>query len=209
MHRTQKVLLKRLAQQNNQKYAALTRGYNFENNIVFHLNQLLENQFIEKEDNTYAITPTGIKETFFCGFIVHDGHGNYLLKSHPTAKINFYNFPSGRPMFGEPMEAALVRLFKENTGIEIPSVRFEYKSLHAKIVKTLDGESLFDDGQVMFQVEITPTEKESMKLLEGVKWYSIQEIKALDNCWPEIKMCLFDDEVVPYASYEIVSNYKL
>ena len=158
MHQIQKILLKRLATQNDQKYSGLTRGYDFEDNIVFHLKKLLENNYIEKKDSVYSITAEGIKQiysyelsdltnpgikTFFIGFIVTDSEENYLIKSHLTAKVNFYNLPSGRPKFGEKMEEALIRLFFDNTGIKIEPARFEYKCLHTKIVKTTGGEPLF------------------------------------------------------------------
>ena len=223
MHQIQKILLKRLVLQNDQKYSDLTRGYDFENNIVFHLKKLMENGFIEKKGTIYSITAEGIKQiysyelsdltnpgikTFFCGFIVADDE-KYLLKGHPAAKVNFFNLPSGRPKFGEKMEEALVRLFFENTGIKVDAARFGYKCFHAKIVKTTNGESLFDDGQAIFEIKIFKKEAAEMKLMEGLGWFSIDKIKKLVNCWPEIKMCILDKKIVPYASYEIISDYKL
>jgi hypothetical protein len=70
-------------------------------------------------------------------------------------------------------------------------------------------ESLTLTCQAMFQIEVTTTEKETMKLLDGVDWYQLEAIKKLENCWPEITMYLFEDKVEPYASYEITSNYNL
>ena len=224
MHQTQKVLLKRLAAQNGQRYSDLTRGYDFEDNIVFHLKKLMENIFIEKDENVYSITAEGIKQiysyelsdltnpgikTFFLGFIVSDNAENYLLKGHPSAKVNFYNLPSGRPKFGEKMEDALVRLFFENTGVNVELARFEYRCLHAKIVKTMENESLFDDGQAIFEIIVSAKEKVEMKLMDGINWFSREKIKTLDGCWPEIEKCVLRKTIEPYACYEIVSNYKL
>jgi hypothetical protein len=224
MHQTQKILLKRLATQNDQKYSDLTRGYDFEDNVVFHLKMLAEKNYVEKKRNIYSITAEGIKQiysyelsdltspgvkTFFVGFIVSDDKEYYLLKGHPAAKTNFYNLPSGRPKFGEKMEEALVRLFFENTGLNFKPARFKYHCLHAKIIKTTNGESLFDDGQAMFELKISAAEKAEMKLTEGVNWYAKNKIKLLDNCWPEIGKCILQKKVEPYDSYEIVSDYKL
>ncbi|OIO47920.1 MAG: hypothetical protein AUJ28_00235 [Parcubacteria group bacterium CG1_02_37_51] len=224
MHQIQKVFLKRLTTTNNQRYADLTRGYNFEDNVVFHLKKLVESGFVVKDNTYYSITAKGIKaiyeydlsdlsspgvKTFFCGFIVTDGLGNFLVKGHPSAKINFYNLPSGRPKFGQPMELELPRLFFENTGIMIDPSRFLFTTLHGKIVKTKDGEDLFDDGQAIYRIEISEVEKSRMKLLEGVEWISREQLILLRNCWPEIKMCLLDKIIKPYASYEISSNYIL
>ena len=224
MHQIQKILLARLTQQNGQKYSKLTSGYDFENNIVFHLKQLIKDGSIEKVDDIYKITAKGIKEIyalglpdldypqkklFYCGFVVSDEIGNFLIKGHPNARVNFYNLPSGSPRFGEKMDKALVRLFEENTGININPGRFNFITLHMKTTKTSNDETLFDDGQAIYKVEITKSEKERMKLMDGVNWCSLGEITKLPNCWPEIKMCLLDETILPYASYEIRSDYKL
>lgn len=223
MHQIQKKLLCRLSVKNDQKYAELTRGYDFENNIVFHLKKLLKEKLIEKDNNIYKITPKGIKiihelglpdfdnpmkKTLFVGFVAGD-HKNFLLKGHPAAKINFYNLPSGRPRFGENMEEAIARLFEENTGLKLEAKRFEFLTLHIKIVKTPGGEVMFDDGQVIYRVEIAEDEREKMKLNKSLEWKSESEIKKLPNCWPEVEMCILSEKVIPYANYEIVSEYKL
>lgn len=224
MHQIQKVVLKRLSLNNGQRYSEVAKGYDFEDNIVFHLKKLIENGFLEKKNNQYLITARGLKEiysyeltdlsnpgfkTFFVGFVVGDDGDNYLIKEHPTAKTNFYNLPSGRPRFGEKMDEAVIRLFKENTGLKIGVSRFEFLSLHNKVIKTKGGEILFDDAQAIYQTKISSTEKKSMKLIEEVKWHSKIEINKLDNCWPEIKMLILEKEELTYRAYEIVSDYKL
>jgi len=224
MHYIQKILLSRLVLQNDQKYAWLTRGYDFENNIVFHLKKLITSGFMEKINSKYKITALGLKEiyalglpdlanpekkTFFCGFVISDETKNYLVKGHPTARINFFNLPSDRPRFGEDMEKSLTRIFFENTKLKLPFNRFKFLCLHNKIVKTSKGEILFDDGQAIFEVRISNYEKEKMRLIKEISWYSKTEIEKLPNCWPEIKMCILDKNIAPYSSYEIVSDYKL
>ena len=139
MHPTQKILLKRLLTQNNQKYSSLISGYTHDDNILFHLKKLIADGFTEKQNNLYAITTSGIKQithfnlpdldnsgfkTFFIGFLCHC-HNQYLLKAHPQGNINFYNLPSGKPKFGEKIEDALTRTFFENTGLKLPSKNFK------------------------------------------------------------------------------------
>src|SRR3989344_4571240 len=159
MHQTQRLLLKRLLSQNNQRYRTLTSGYSYEDNIVFHLHQLHKVNLIAKNNNLYSLTPSGIKaitnldlsllkdtgfKTFFIGFLCHSGN-QYLLKSHPQGNQNFFNLPSGKPRFGEKIESALVRTFKENTGLKLQPENFIFKTLHLKTVKTKSGETLSDD----------------------------------------------------------------
>ena len=49
MHEVQKILLKRLSQQNDQRYSTLTRDYDYEDNIVFHLKKLITDGFVIKD----------------------------------------------------------------------------------------------------------------------------------------------------------------
>lgn len=224
MHQIQKTLLKRLVDKNGQPYSTLTRGYDFENNIVFHLKQLISSKFITKADNLYKITAKGIKDiyslglpdldnpekkTFYCGFVIVDKNNNYLIKGHPNTEDNFFNLPSDRPRFGENMGQAIVRLVLQNTNLKIDPKRFNFLSLHVKIVKTKDNEIIFDDGQVIFKTQVSDIEKRKMKLLKNISWMNINEIKHLPCCWPEIKLCILDKKTLPYASYQIVSSYKL
>ena len=93
MHKLQKILLKRLQLQNNQRYGSLTSGYDFEDNITFHLSKLIRERYINKEQGIYSITLEGIKEiskydeielvygglkTFFIGLLCADDMRNYL-----------------------------------------------------------------------------------------------------------------------------------
>jgi ADP-ribose pyrophosphatase YjhB (NUDIX family) len=213
-----------LTNKNGQTYSRLTSGYDFENNIVFHLKQLIKDNLIEKVDDIYKITAKGMREIyslglpdldypdkklFYCGFVVTDGNDNFLMKGHSNAKVNFHNLPSGDPRFGEKIEESLVRIFENNTGIKIKSDRFAFICLHMKTTKTSNQDILFDDGQAIYKVEVTRGEKEKMKLMSDVKWYSKNEIEKIPNCWTEIKMCILDNNILPYASYEVVSDYKL
>lgn len=217
------MLLKRLLRNNCQKYSSLTQGYSSEDNIVFHLKQLLANGFIEKHDGRYELTTEGTKEitkydlelmedlgfkTFFVGFICKSGN-EYLIREHPTSKVNFYNLPSGKPHFGENIEKALVRIFYENTDIKVKSTDFKYLTLHLKTIKTSKNEVLFDDASAVYKVLIDKTTKAKMKLHKSLKWIVEDKIKRLPNRWPEIDICINQKNVKPYLSYEFVSNYLL
>jgi len=223
MHDIQKILLKRLLVQNGQRYSALTSGYNFEDNIVFHLKQLISNSFIKKEGNTYSLTADGVKtiakfdrvtleetgfKTFVVGFLC-GLNGSYLVKERLAEHGSFYNLPSGKPRFGEPIEEALVRTFEENTKLTLDPADFKYLSLHLQAVKTTRGEVLFDDAFAIYRVSVTSAQKEGMRLQKRISWKTVEEIRALKNRWPEIDICVLKKDVAPYLDYEVISNYTL
>lgn len=223
MHDIQKIILKRLLVQNKQRYSTLTLGYDFEDNIVFHLKQLINKSLIKKEGDFYFITTEGVKEitgydlpaledtgfkTFFIGFLCTDGE-QYLVKEHPTENNNCYNLPSGKPRFGETIEDALVRTFEVNTEIKLTPSDFQYYSLHLKTIKTSEGETLFDDAFAIYKVDINQEQKSQMKLHKQIKWMASEEIKSLKNIWPEIQICIIDHDLAQYKDYEFVSDYIL
>lgn len=95
MHQIQKIMLKRLSQNNGLRYADLTRNYDYEDNVVFHLKQLQNENYISKKDNLYYISSAGLKsiykfelndlsdpgiKRYFIGLIITDNQENYLTK---------------------------------------------------------------------------------------------------------------------------------
>ncbi len=224
MHQLQKILLKRLSLQNNQRYATLTSGYDFEDNIVFHLNKLLSNKLIYKDNGVYSISLDGVKEiskyepfrledkgvkTFFIGFICHDENNNYLVKSHPNARLNFYNLPSGKPFFGENINISLSRVFYQYTGLELSSENFSFTSLHLKTIINSTNEIIFDDAFSIYSVNITNLKKNKMRLGDSLSWKSVDEIKHLENRWPELDICILNKDLSIYKSYIHKSDYIL
>lgn len=223
MHDIQKVVLKRLLDRNGQKYAQLTRGYSYEENVVFHLKQLIGKGLITKTNGNYSITAQGIKEitgfdlnqladtgfkTFFFGFLC-SFQNKYLIKEHPQGPTNFYNLPSGKPNFGETVEVGLVRTFASNTGLTLSSSTFRFLTLHMKTVKTSAGEVLFDDAFAIYEVSLTEEQFKQSKLLPALSWKSNDEIKDLDNRWPELDICIISQDLQPYKAYDFVSDYIL
>ncbi len=223
MHKIQKILLKRLLVQNNQRYSTLTRGYDFEDNVVWHLKQLIQKGLIKKLENQYQITVEGVKlvtdfdlpdledtgyKTFFLGFLCQY-QDKYLIKEHPGGGINFYNLPSGKPRFGEPLEEALIRTFQGNTGVILKPDNFGYLSLHLKTVKTTKGEVLFDDAFAIYEVHISPDDRNKMKLHLQIQWKSVKEIEELPHRWPEIDIYILNGDRSPYLVYDVVSDYVL
>ncbi len=222
MHHIQKILLYRLLQRNNQPFAVLTRGYDFDDNIVFHLKQLAQKGLITKTGSHYAITAEGVKaithydlselddtgfKTFFVGLVCHIDDG-YLLKEHAGADGPFYNLPSGKPRFGEPIESALPRLFAELTGLNLPPSAFTFRSLHLKTVVTSDGEPLFDDAFTVYDVA-GPTDPAVLQLAPNIQLLPVADIAKLPNRWPEIDRCILHPNLSVYQVYTVASNYIL
>jgi hypothetical protein len=223
MHEIQKILLKRLLIQNRQKYSVLTVGYDFDDNVVFHLKQLINKGLVKKDADKYLITVEGIKvitdydlptiedtgyKTFFIGFLCNFGN-EFLIKEHPTETTNFYNLPSGKPRFGEAIGDSLIRTFEANTGISLDESNFEFQSLHLKTIKTSQGEVLFDDAFTIYRVDVSQEQKEKMKLHNQVSWKSVGEIQKLSNRWPEIDICILKKDTSHYLSYKVKSDYIL
>ena len=223
MHEIQKILLKRLLLQNRQKYSTLTMGYDFDDNVVFHLKQLINKGLVKKDNDMYLITVDGIRiisdfdlptventgyKTFFIGFLC-EIENEFLIKEHPTETTNFYNLPSGKPRFGESIENALTRTFEANTGIVLAEGDFKFQSLHLKTIKTSQGDVLFDDAFTIYSVTINKTQKEKMQLHKQISWKSNKEIKKLSQRWPEIDICILKKDISPYLSYAVISDYIL
>jgi len=223
MHQLQKILLKRLLLNNQQKYSQLTRGYDNENNILFHLKQLLNKKLISKNNQAYSITTKGIKtitqfdlsllketgfKTFFIGFLCQY-QNQYLIKNHPTSQKNFYNLPSGKPRFGKPIEQFLTKLFHEQTNLDLKPTDFKYLSLHLKTIKTSQNKTLFDDAFAIYKIKINPQQKQAMQLSKNIQWMTLDQIKKLSNRWPELDICIINKNTKPYHSYQFTSNYIL
>ena len=105
MHLVQKLLIKRLVEENGRSYSSLTKGYDSKDNIAFHLKQLISGNLIEKRDDQYYITPEGINilntfqktdlqdnsfKMFFVGIVCRCGE-EYLIKPHTNTKDIFYS----------------------------------------------------------------------------------------------------------------------
>lgn len=48
-----------------------------------------------------------------------------------------------------------------------------------------------------------------MNLVNEVSWKAIDEIKELSNRWPEIDICILENDLSTYIAYEHISDYIL
>lgn len=223
MHTLQKIIITRLVKDNGQQYAVLTKGYDAEDNIVFHLKQLTGKGYVEKREDRYFLTASGIKliNTFqksdlkdgpfkmmFVGFVCKN-NDSFLIKKHSLVNPPFYNLPSGSPLFGEKIEIALPRIFEEETGVQVSFDTFKFDSLHLKTVKTKKDEVIFDDAFVVYIVTISDSLAQQMVFKKGSKWMNLDEIKKLENRWPEIDYCILRNNREVYKEYTIISDHHL
>lgn len=223
MHLLQKELIKRLITKNGLKFSELANGYDAENNIVFHIKQLITQGYLTKRDDHYFLTPKGVNarssfelstledtsvKSFFVGFACKSGN-DYLIKPHMTIDNTFYNLPSGKPSFGENLNEALPRLFYEETSVTLNTNDFKFDSLHLKTVKTESGDILFDDAFTVYTVTVDNATRDAMDLKKGCVWQSIDSIEALENKWPEIDLVLLRKDWSIYKVYDVVCNYVI
>lgn len=223
MHNLQKLLIKRLVEENGRSFASLTKGYDAEDNIVFHLKKLISDEFVEKKDEKYFITPKGINtlntfqktdlqdnafKMFFVGIVCKNGN-DYLIKPHNNAKDVFHNLPSGSPLFAEDLEVALPRIFYDETSLNLGFDRFVFNALHMKTIQTSSGEILFDDAFGIYSVETSDNERVNMTLKKGCVWMHIDQIVELKNCWPEIEFCILKKDWEVYKKYTVICDYVL
>jgi hypothetical protein len=222
MHNLQKEIIKRLILKNGQAYSELTKGYDADDNVAFHVKQLMENGFITKDNSKYKITPQGIYartqfdlktlkdqevKSFFIGYVCKC-ENDFLIKPHnPGTPNEFYNLPSGKPFFGENLNNSLTRLFFEETNLSLKPNRFQFDSLHMKTVKTKSGEILFDDAYTVYVCEISLAEKQKAVLKRNITWMNPDQIKSLPNKWPEIDLCILRENRAVYNVYEIECEY--
>jgi hypothetical protein len=222
LHKIQRLLLKRLVKKNGLKYSKLTRGYNYEDNVVFHLKQLISNKQIQKRNSKYFLTSKGLIDSgkfdlkslqekgvkkVTIGFII--GLGNkYVIREHIGGGVKFYRLPWGKPFFGEKMSDACKRLLKKE--IDAPeSIKFKFDSNHYKIQYTSNGEILFDDLLAVYKVIIPDKSQKDAKLKYKNKLFTASEIKKLANKWPEVDICLLRKGWKAMLEYDLVCDYNL
>ena len=208
-------MLKRLVGKNGRTYSDLTQDYDSETNIAFHLKQLLNENLVEKRTDGYFLTAKGVSvaqsedfKVFFVGFVCNCGD-EYLVKPHENAKTNFYNLPSGAPLFGEDLKDALPRLFYQQFGLTLPYNAFLFDSLHLKTVITSEKDVLFDEAFTVYRIDITINQRNLLTFPTSYTWMTVSEILKLPNKWPEIDLCILKKDWKIYNVYNITSDYIL
>jgi hypothetical protein len=223
MHKLQKILLARLVKKNGQTYSSLTEGYDFDDNIVYHLKKLIKKKYVSKRDGKYYLTTQGLAvsgsfdlnslddrkfKTGYIGFVCKY-QDSFLLRSRNTQGVNFYKLPGGKPLFGVPFPEECSRLFKIETSLELDPMRFVFRQLHSKIQKDSKRKTMFDDILFVLDIELVRDEYKKAKLRSGNEWYKRKDIRTLKNTWPEINHCILKNSKVPLLTYEFMNDYHL
>ena len=223
MHLIQKELIIRLVLKDHVRFADLTIGYSADDNILFHLRQLIKNGFVKKRDNLYHLTKKGLfffghidLETLadkkfksaYIGYICQHGK-QFLLRERISGQLKFYKFPGAKPLLGEKMSDSRIRLFKQATGLNVDDQQFKYRSTHFKIQYTTKQEILYDDILLLYDIDISKYDENELSLRPGNKWFSLPGIKALEGKWPEIDLTLFNKNQKQIYEYSFVNNYNI
>lgn len=223
MHKFQKVLLKRLVKDNGLKFSKLTKGYSFEDNIVFHLKQLLKNKLVQKHGDRYFLTSQGLMDSgqfdletleekryksLFIGFVIRVGQ-SYMLREHKGGDQKFYRLPGGKPYLGEKLEDACRRLLKREIAFKKQIPQFRYDSTHYKIQYTSKGSVLFDNILAVYVVTGVGTDLEKINIRNKNRWFKRTEVEKLKNKWPEIDICILKKDWKPVSEYQLICDYNL
>ena len=223
MHPTQKLLIKRLVTINKQKYSTVTEGYSFEDNIVFHLKQLIKSEYVKKRGIYYYLTKNGLMyssqldlntlenkqyKTLYVGFIC-TYKNTYLLRKHVFEQETSYKLPGGKPFFGENIDKALIRLLQNDIGIEVEADRFTYRNTQLKTQIARNTDVIHDNVLVTYAVALKEEEISRLSLRQENEWYSREQMQQLEKRWPEVDYSILKPNGPTLVDYEFVSNYNL
>ena len=224
LHNIQKELLKRLVLKNSQRFGELTFGYDFGDNVAFHLKQLIKNGFAQKRSLKYYITKDGLEysanydlktladkkfKSIYIAFICKLGN-KYMLRERKSESSVFYKLPGAKPLYGISFSEEIQRIFKLETNLKIDFEEFTFDGMHFKIQKTSNGRTLFDDVLMVYYLNLDNMNVlRGIKLRENTKWFEKEEIQYLKGKWPEIDICIFRNEWKPILEYTFVNDYNI
>lgn len=138
-HHIQKEILDRLSQASELRFSELKPKELESNAFLYHVNLLIKQEYIEKSDTKYRLSPKGLtyvdglslknsnprkQPKILCVLVLRNKNGDYLLarrKYQPF--IGTLLFPGGKQHYGESPEAHVSRELKEQFGLAGEPVR--------------------------------------------------------------------------------------
>lgn len=227
MNLKQKIILRKLVESNGLRYSDLSETFEAEDRFIHHLRQLLKQNFIYKKENKYYLTADGLKYSknfdekslkehdhidVLLAFICKYKDQFYLEKDYPKNDVDksWYRLARGVPQFGENFIECAQRILKEKLRITVPVKDIQYANVFHRQTKSSDNIILFDDLVTLFTIEIN--DKNYLKNKRNhkyQKWFSVEEIKVLDNILPEIEKFILSNETPIISEFVYENNYNL
>ena len=218
----QKHLIKRLVDNNGLKYAELALGYDYEDNVVYHIKHLIKLGYVSKHDQHYYLTKEGLSfssniylpdlkivryKTTLIGLLCRY-QNQVLLRKKTDGQEQLYRLPGTKPFFGESAQTYLPRIANEEIGLTLAYDRFSLNSIQNKIQQTTLKSTLFDNAMFVYDFTLSPDEYPRCSVKENNLWVPVAEIKNLQNIWPEITIAL-DPKRQMFSEYGFTSNYLI
>lgn len=211
----QRLILRKLVAMNGQRYSELFQYFSYEDKFPYHLKYLLTKGLIRKREGKYFLTKEGMKVTAnFDSRTLEETKGpdvmflfvcqrddKFLLQEHfsndknPERRVYFLMF--AKPQRGLLLAEGAKIEFKRKYGVEVEPV---YRSTYHQIHRTTDGDVLFDDIWLVFDVPQFSGETKGF-------WATREGVAKLENVHPFIKTLIADNRTEAFLEDEIVLNY--
>lgn len=188
MNIKQKMILRKLVERNGQRYSELYKGFSYDDKFPYHIKALVSKGYVNKRNARYFLTKLGMKQTayfdrrtlqdnkfklpvvcFVCNY-----QNTFFLNDHfqgSPGSDSYYNLPLGIVHFGEKLIDGCNRILTEKWGIQ---GIVTYRATHHYINYASDGDCIFDDIALVYNVLVSDTP------LKPEKWYSIDKLKSLN-----------------------------
>lgn len=214
MNIKQRKILRKLVIQNGLRYSELYDGFEYEDKFPYHLKQLVKNGFVNKREGKYFLTKTGMKKTayfntrtleeeqlkiprinFICNY-----KGLYKLVvmfEKDNSRSTYYSLPGGNAVVGENLEYTCRQVLKDKYGV---SGIIRYRSTHHHTCCTTDGDILFDDILLIYDVDVQQVPSD-MK-----NWFTADSISELKNRSPLIDQYILENNREAFYESSSISN---
>lgn len=222
MNLVQKTLIKRLVLKNGLRYSQLTKSYDYEDNVAYHLKQLREKGFITKDKNTYFLTPKGLKisgsfelhsleeqeyVTLYVGLLAF--YKNTVCLRNKGKLL--YRIPGDKPKLGECKKSYIKRISNKEFGFSISDKNVILNSIQFKTNITSSKKVLFDNVLVVYSLEIDEKEYKQCRLRSENKWVRTDSLGKIKNVWPEVNVAVkaSKEKNIEITDYTFTSDYNL